>query len=140
LAESGSDFVIEALSAVIVSVTARRNGDAAERYRAPGFTDWANTFTSGAIVIAGASTGNVIALIGKGAPVGSSDESQAIAAVVVGGTAAWNGHTNSARGAPGESAVTHTLAGSAVVVDRANRWDIVALVSGGAESLTGQKG
>lgn len=83
--------------------------------------------------------GNVIALVGEGAPGGAGVKGEAVSAVVVRRAAARNGNARASGSAPSEARVANALAGLAVVSDRTNRRNIVAPVSRGAPAGSRQE-
>jgi hypothetical protein len=130
-AQSGSSFESQTVSARIVGSATRRNKDTSTLSITPFETSITNTFASSAIVVVGASSGNVVAGVGSSAPGGIRIESQARSTIVVGGTASWNINASVLSGAPGLVGGAETLSGLTVVSagSRTEGGNIVASIS-----------
>ena len=102
-AEAGSGVESQALAASVVSGATRGDGNAGKLSGTPRVASLAHALSGLAVVVVGASCGDVVAGVGKRAPAGSGLEGDASTAVVVGQTTRRNGDASELSDAPNRS-------------------------------------
>lgn len=125
-----------AISAFIVGGAAGRDLNAGPLGRAPSIPGRPAYTLTAVVVVIGAFSGNRGTLFCGRTPGVSSADSQALAAVIVGGAALWDLNTCFGGGAPAEADRADTDA-AVVVVSRALGGNYLALVAGRAPRVSG---
>ena len=115
-AEAGVGNEGQTGAAVVVGGATRRDTNASSLGRTPGESGVANTKAGLTVVVVRALGGDIVASVGKGAPVGTGVEGSATSAAVVGGATRGDGDARTGGSAPGLAGRADTGSGDAVVV------------------------